>query len=90
MLKIPQYYAHRTMLHKFNVSFLRYTIIIVKSLVAKCLANKDFRKFDGKKLWRNEVHLHRECYGNSENWQKTLANCCNSPNSLQFFTVRYI
>ena len=23
-----------------------------------------------EKLWRIEVHLHRECYGNSENWQK--------------------
>ena len=24
-----------------------------------------------EKLWQIEVHLHRECYGNSENWQKT-------------------
>ena len=24
-----------------------------------------------KKRWQIDVHLHREYYGNSENWQKT-------------------
>ena len=24
------------------------------------------------KLWQIEVPLHRECYGNSENWQRKL------------------
>ena len=33
-----------------------------------------------EKLWQIKVHLHKECYGNSENWQKGLANCCNLPN----------
>ena len=36
------------------------------------------------KLWQIEVHLHRECYGNSENWQRNLAKCCNLPNSPNF------
>ena len=40
-----------------------------------------------EKLWQIVVHLHRKCYGNSENWQKHLANFCNSPNSPKFFTV---
>ena len=37
-----------------------------------------------EKIWQIEVHLHRECYGNCENWHKNLANCCNS---LKFFTA---
>ena len=44
----------------------------------KTLENKDCRKF-------SKVHLHRECYGNCENWQKNLAKCCNLPNSPKFF-----
>ena len=42
-----------------------------------------------KKLWQIEVHLHRECYGNCKNWQKTwqIAVICQIPQS--FFTVWY-
>ena len=29
------------------------------------------------KNWQIEVHLHRECYVNSENWQKKLGKCFN-------------
>ena len=41
------------------------------------------RKFGGK-IWQIEVHFHGECYGNSKNWHKNLANCCNLP---KFFTA---
>ena len=32
-----------------------------------------------EKIWEIEVYLHRECYGNSKNWHKNLANCRNLP-----------
>ena len=40
------------------------------------------KNFGSEKVWRIEVQLHRKCYGNFE-----LANCCNSPNLLKFFTA---
>ena len=65
-----------------------------KKLSGKSLVNEDCRKFGRKVFGGIEVHLHRECYGNCENWQKNLANYCNLPNSPKFFpangfTVRY-
>ena len=39
---------------------------IAKTLAVKSLANKDCtEEVWQKKLWQIEVHLHRECYGNS-------------------------
>ena len=38
------------------------------------------------KFWRIEVHLHRECYRNYENWWQNVAKCCNLPNLPKFFS----
>ena len=41
-----------------------------------------------EKLWRVEVHLHKECYGNSENWWNYLVNCCSLQNAPKLFTAK--
>ena len=41
-----------------------------KNFGGKSLAKRTVGSF-AEKLWRIEVYLHRECYGNNENWRKT-------------------
>ena len=42
--------------------------------------------FGGQKLWRiRTVGNLVECYGNSENWWKNLANCCSLQNVPKLF-----
>ena len=51
-----------------NIPLVHYRI--VKTLAVKSLANKDYGKFGRKRFGELKSILHRECYVNSENWQK--------------------
>ena len=56
-------------------------------MAAKNLMNKDCRKFGRKILWRIEVHLLRECYGNCEIGDKTWWNAVIRRIHWSFFTT---
>ena len=63
---------------KSHVSDIAYKAYMSKTVICYTVQYKNFGSKKlwqirtvrslAEKLWQIEVHLHRECYGNCENW----------------------